>query len=194
MKKSISITIVGISCLFAFLLFSGVECNKNDPENCQDFYSKIITWRPTPVDVSDKPLDPSSAFMGMNGDSKYCLYWYPTLEIENVCLKEAIILTITFEIKEVSLDYIYDMGGFVELIYYDTEDYIQVENFTYNISGGIYTATGNLTIPGDAADNGLCDLSCVATINMHIQTDIETTNIVLNNIVKSITLNWAYTR
>ena len=54
--------------------------------------------------------------------------------------------------------------------------------------------TGKLTISGNEEyDQGLSmSLRLVAGIFMHTQTDAQTTHNVLNNSVKSITLDWAY--
>lgn len=196
MKKSISLLLVGLACIFAFILFSGVECNENEPSTCQVFQSEKITFRPTPIDEFDQPLNPSLHFQGLTGGSQYCLYWYSNNYVLNLCLKEAVVLTITIKIKEELKDRFYDVGGFINFEEEGVPTRVEsVEDFTYKTEGGIYTATGNLTVSGDSK-KGKGNFICTAVINMHIQSpsDIQITHNVLNNSAISISLDYGYTK
>lgn len=199
MKLPTSAFSLSLACIFVFLLFAGLECNNNseDPNSdCIVFKNHKLTWRPIPVDDSDQPLNPSENFIGLGGDNnQYCLYWFTKYNIEGVCLREAIIITITIEIKEEYKDYFSTLGGAFRwwLDGNSTSHDKLIEDFTYNTSGGIYTAIGKHTMSGDANAVTGGSFLCRALVYMHTQTDIETTNDVLNNAVISITLDWAYT-
>ena len=190
MKSFSSSSLLGIICIIAFFLFACLECNNNEQENCQNFFSKTKTWRPTPVDDSDLALKPADYFQALTGDGKYCFYWYPAYF--NACPREAIILTITLEIKEDNINYLERFYGFVDISIENR--IISIEDFTSTTSNGITTMTGKLTISGNEEyDQGLStSMRLVAGIFMHTQTDAQTTHNVLNNSVKSITLDWAY--
>ena len=104
MKSFSSSSLLGIICIIAFFLFACLECNNNEQENCQNFFSKTKAWRnTTPIDDSDLALKPADYFQALTGDGKYCFYWYPAYF--NACPRETIILTITLEIKEDNINY-----------------------------------------------------------------------------------------
>lgn len=192
MKKLKSFSIVTILCVLAFLLFSGVECNESDDPKCSAFKSEIITWRPTPIAQTDQLLNPVNHYQGLVGTGHACLYWYQSHYFV-LCRDEAVIFSMTVEMKEEHKDKVYSLGGFIEFPKGKTAG---VDNFTYDTNNGVYTVTGELTVSGNSdhfPDDGEVIFACVVTMSLEQQTDIESTHAFFNNVVHAIKINYAYT-
>jgi len=188
MKKSILPTLAGFACIIAFFLFSGLECNTEEVEDpnphCQYFRSYKITWRPTPIDNYDQPLNTIDHSLGYTGDM-YAYTYYPFGDIKKVCTGEAAFVDFQVEIKEEFQDDIVILGN---IDYRGNSGY--VSNWKYTTAGGVYSANSNTTLHGDSdSAEGTMKISLL----LGYTGSSEFPDVVMQNAIVMIKMDWAFT-
>lgn len=190
MKKLNSFPLVAVGCLLTLFLFTGVECNEDDPNNpaephCLNFRSYKVTWRPTPIDNMDRPLTPKEHFL--DGGLGKALFSYQIKEYGSiVCLKEATVVDfyITIETE------FFNEFLFIDEIKLNGKEH-DVE-WTYSESGELTSAHAGITIGGEQEGTS-GGYSLAVLFYAPFRPDIESTYAFVNNVVHEITIDWAYT-
>lgn len=180
--------LLSLVCIFVFLLFSGLECNNEDPPDqnphCLYFRSYKITWRPTPIDNLDRPLNPSEHYSGETGNLSTYIY-RPDGNIKKVCTGEAVIVDFLVEIKEEFKD------DFILFGYIDGRGEVgYVNNWKYSTISEVYTATSSTTFEGQSsASEEQFEISFL----LGYAGSSEYPDQVVQNTINRIQIDWTFT-
>jgi len=185
-------TLLILACFIAFLLFTGLECNNEDPPDtdpkCQFFRSFKVTWKHNPSNQGERTIDPWSHLTEEN--SLGIKLTYKIEETRKIlCTKEATVADFYVTFKK---DFPFESYLGVSIIlnsksHLPTWDHTEDEERSYFHAGK--------TISGDP--NGTkADYELFLNVTILKKTGEEETDELLeafNNAYESIQFDWAYT-
>lgn len=194
MKKPIPITLVGIFCLFSFILFSGVECNENNDPNipddaCQDFKSFKVNWTKNPQGAGQKLLDPL-AHKNYSDDDIMLLTYQTLVSDKVICTREGTFVDIYLTIsKDFQFDIELDGGIVISNNSHNPEGWEKTESETTKYFHGGITVKGDPN--GTNADYGIAVI-----VKIKKKTGSELDGQILeefNEACHKIEFDWAFT-
>ncbi len=195
MKLSSPTTLLSFTCLFVFLLFSGLECPKNEPNaidpHCDNinWLNRTDSWRPTPINENDQLLNPPAHLQYCGEQGNWCYYAYHLFDPMDFCKSEYVRLTIEVILKT---EYIDDfvIQAYIEIN--GTNNNHSIEDIDIHTQWDVTTISGGVGIEGDTyALDGKVDF--IVDIVVKKKSDMEATHAFVNNAINYIEIDYSFT-